>query len=106
MLSRGAPGVCTAARSPQKPPVTEKFPPLIAPASAWPIVPLTENTPPVLVPPPPSIVNQSRAGWAWEVRAGPAARAANNRVRKPRFIERSPAIVRKVSFINAFGDYG
>src|SRR6058998_3921140 len=37
----------------------EKFPPLITPASGWPMVPLTEYTPPVLVPPPPSMVNQS-----------------------------------------------
>src|SRR5262245_37589232 len=57
--SNGAPGVCTVAMIPQKPPSTLKLPPLIRPASGWPIVPLTENTPPVLVPPPPSIVNQS-----------------------------------------------
>ena len=40
--NNGAPGVCTGAIKLQKPPVTEKSPPLIAPlASAWPIVPLT-----------------------------------------------------------------
>ena len=42
MLNSGAPGVCTAAMRLQKPPSTEKFPPLIVgPASGWPTVPLT-----------------------------------------------------------------
>src|SRR6185436_16732579 len=60
MLNSGAPGVCTTESKLQNPPVREKSPPLIAgPASGWPMVPLTENTPPVLVPPPPSIVCQS-----------------------------------------------
>ena len=46
----------------QKPPVTEYWPLVIGPlASGWPMVPLTEYTPPVLVPPPPSMVNQSMA---------------------------------------------
>jgi hypothetical protein len=40
--------------------VTEYWPLVSGPlASGWPIVPLTEYTPPVLVPPPPSMVNQS-----------------------------------------------
>src|SRR5882724_2115048 len=44
----------------QNPPVTEKFPPLIAaPASGWPIVPATEYWPFVLAPPPPEILCQS-----------------------------------------------
>src|SRR6185436_7204523 len=42
----------------QNPPVSSKFPPLITPASGWPIVPFNSNTPSLLVdlPPPPSIV--------------------------------------------------
>src|SRR5258705_4645450 len=43
----------------QKPRCNVNAPPLITPASCWPMVPLTLNTPPVLVPPPPSMVNQS-----------------------------------------------
>ena len=35
MASNGAPGDCTTDSKLQKPPVTEKFPPLIAPASGW-----------------------------------------------------------------------
>src|SRR6266446_895867 len=59
IVSKGAPGVCCANKL-QNPPTREKFPPVIGPpASGWPIVPLTEYTPPVLVPPPPSIVSQS-----------------------------------------------
>ena len=59
IVSNGAPGVCTANKL-QKPPTREKLPPVIGPpASGWPIVPLTEYTPLVLVPPPPSMVNQS-----------------------------------------------
>jgi hypothetical protein len=54
------PGVWTAAITPQKPPSSVKLPPLILPASGWPMVPLTAYTPPVLVPPPPSTVDQSR----------------------------------------------
>ena len=61
MDSNGAPGVCTAAMSPQNPPSMVKLPPLILPASGWPMVPLTDYTPPVLVPPPPAMVNQSMA---------------------------------------------
>ena len=53
------PGVCTAEMIPQKPPCNVKLPPLIVPASGCPIVPVTEYTPPVLVPPPPSMVYQS-----------------------------------------------
>ena len=41
MASNGAPGDCTTESKLQKPPATEKFPPLIAPASGWPMVPLT-----------------------------------------------------------------
>src|SRR2546427_11160849 len=41
-----------------------KLPPLTPPASCWPIVPVTEYTPPVLVPPPPSIVHQSMLSCA------------------------------------------
>ena len=61
MVNSGVPGVCTAMRD-QNPPVSEKFPPVIgcAWASGWPMVPLTVKTPPVLVPPPPSTLNQSR----------------------------------------------
>ena len=60
MVSVGAPGVCTAEAKLQKPPVNKKLPPVIGgPASGWPMVPLTAYTPPVLVPPPPSMVNQS-----------------------------------------------
>src|SRR5437867_191911 len=59
--SLGAAGTCTA-ESAHKPPVSEKFPPVIGPpASCWPMVPLTEYPPPVLVPPPASIVCQSIA---------------------------------------------
>lgn len=58
MLSNGAPGVCTAAMSPQKPPCRVQLPPLIVLASGWPIVPLTVKTLPVLEPLP-SIVDQS-----------------------------------------------
>src|SRR6266850_610340 len=57
--SVGAPGVCTAAIMAQKPPSKVKLPPLMCPASACPIVPVTVKTPPVLVPPPPAMVNQS-----------------------------------------------
>ena len=59
MESNGEPGVCTAAIIPQKPPCNVKLPPVIEPASGWPIVPLTVNCPLLLVPPPPSIANQS-----------------------------------------------
>ena len=41
MASSGTPGVCTTESKLQKPPVREKLPPLIAPASGWPMVPLT-----------------------------------------------------------------
>ena len=60
MLKIGAPGVCTAYKL-QKPPVSENCPPamaLLALASGCPMVPLTEQTPPVLVPPPPEIFDQ------------------------------------------------
>lgn len=40
--SNGEPAVGTTDSKLQKPPVSEKFPPLIVPASGWPIVPLTE----------------------------------------------------------------
>src|ERR1035438_10216464 len=40
--------------------MSEKLPPVIGPpASGWPMVPLTEYTPPVLVPPPPETLYQS-----------------------------------------------
>lgn len=39
--NRGAPGLCTAAMIPQKPPSSVKVPPAMWPASGWPIVPLT-----------------------------------------------------------------
>ncbi len=45
----------TAALS-QKPPLSVYVPPDIEPASGWPMVPLKENCPPVLCPPPPSTV--------------------------------------------------
>jgi hypothetical protein len=55
-VSVGAPSVCTTWGRAQKPPVRLKLPPLIgSPASDWPRVPLTEKTPPVLVPPPPMV---------------------------------------------------
>src|SRR6266852_6094829 len=59
IVKSGAPGACTA-KSDQNPPTIEKLPPIIgcAFASGWPMVPLTEYTPPVLVPPPPTMVNQ------------------------------------------------
>ncbi len=44
---------------PQNPPSTVNPPPPACPASGWPMVLLTEYTPPELAPPPPSIVNQS-----------------------------------------------
>ena len=58
MYRVGAPGVCTSPGRAQKPPTRVNDPPLIAPASDWPMVPLSEYTPPVLVAPPPSIVDQ------------------------------------------------
>ena len=60
IVSVGAPMTCTAVGNAQNPPVTEYWP-LVSgpPASGWPMVPLTENTPPVLVPPPPAILDQS-----------------------------------------------
>jgi hypothetical protein len=65
MTRTGASGVWTAMGSAQKPPVTEYCPFVMAgPASGWPIVPLTEYTAPVLVPPPPSIVCQGMEYWA------------------------------------------
>jgi len=43
MVRLGAPGVCAMEMRDQKPPVSEKLPPLIAgPPSGWPMVPLTE----------------------------------------------------------------
>jgi hypothetical protein len=61
MESNGAPIVGTASMTLQNPPFREKFPPLILPASGWPMVPLTVKVAPVLVPLPLSIVNQSMA---------------------------------------------
>ena len=66
IVNKGAPGVWTT-NSDQNPPVSEKLPPVIGCelASGWPMVPLTEYAPPVLVPPPPSTVNQSMENvWA------------------------------------------
>src|SRR5688572_8739567 len=66
MVSAGAPGVCSAKRD-QNPPTSEKLSPVIgwALASDWPTVPLTAKAPPVLVPPPPSMVNQlMERDWA------------------------------------------
>src|SRR5208282_1941337 len=60
MVKLGNPGVCTTDINAQKPPVTEYCPPLKAPlASGWPMVPVTEYWPLVLVPPPPAILYQS-----------------------------------------------
>src|ERR1043166_77820 len=59
MTSNGAPGVGTATNALQNPVTSENDPPLICPASCWPIVPLTLNCPPLLVPPPPAILDQS-----------------------------------------------
>ena len=59
IASNGAPGICTGTTF-QNPPDREYVSPvIISPASAWPIVPLIEYTPPVLVPPPPAMVCQS-----------------------------------------------
>lgn len=59
MFSVGAPGICTTEIKLQNPPVTEKLPPAIAPpASGWPIVPMMEKGPLVLVPPPLEILCQ------------------------------------------------
>ncbi len=53
IVSVGAVATCTTVGKAQKAPVMEYFPLVIGPpASGWPIVPLTEYTPPVLVPPP------------------------------------------------------
>src|SRR6185295_16649871 len=57
MVSNGAPGVGTAVML-QKPPLIVDESPVRLPASGWPMVPRTAKTPPVLVPPPPSIVDQ------------------------------------------------
>ena len=60
IVSVGALGIWTAVGNAQKPPVNAYDPfVILCPASGCPIVPLTEYTPPVLVPPPPSIVCQS-----------------------------------------------
>ena len=57
------------------------------PASGWPMVPLTEKTPPVLVPPPPSIVCQSMEYCA---EAGTQGSSANAKAgRKSKLLERS-----------------
>ena len=49
----GALAVCMIEIKLQNPPVTEKFPPfIVAPAVGWPMLPVTENCPFVLVPPP------------------------------------------------------
>ena len=54
MGSVGAPETWIAVGKAQKPPVTENCPLVMGTvlASGWPMVPLTEYTPPVLVPPP------------------------------------------------------
>jgi len=60
MMSVGAPRVWTAVGRAQKPPGIENWPLVMTgPASGWPMVPLREKLPLVLVPPPPSMVNQS-----------------------------------------------
>lgn len=60
IVSTGALVSCIAIGNTQKPPVTEYWPLVIGvPVSGWPMVPLTEYKPPVLVPPPPSMVCQS-----------------------------------------------
>lgn len=65
MASRGAHGISATGSKPQKPPATEYLPAhVLTPASGWPIVAVTENTPPVLVPPPASTVDQSTDNWA------------------------------------------
>src|SRR5262245_57225224 len=84
MLNNGAPGVCTA-KSDQNPPVNEKLPPVIGCsfASGWPMVPLSEYTPPVLVPPPPSMVNQSMVkDWAWDDRGAARTHKAATKSRQ------------------------
>ena len=59
IVSVGAPMTWMDVGNAQKPPVREYWLLVIGvdEASGWPIVPLTEYTPPVLVPPPPSIVD-------------------------------------------------
>ena len=66
ILKVGADCVCTGTGKAKKPPLSEYGPLVIgAPASGWPMLPVTENGPPVLVPPPESMADQFRAYWAW-----------------------------------------
>ncbi len=68
----GAPGVWTAMGRTQKPPASENPPPVsFSTASCWPMVPLIRNTPPVLVPPPPSTVDHGILNWASASGANP-----------------------------------
>ena len=63
--SSGAPGVCTAIGRTQNPPASEKLPPVMGElASCCPMVPLTRKAAPVLVAPPPSIVDHGMLNWA------------------------------------------
>ena len=50
MRNRGAPGVCTVAMMPQKPPSMVRVMPLSFPASGWPRVPVMASLLFVLVP--------------------------------------------------------
>jgi hypothetical protein len=56
-----------AATPVQKPPTSEKLPPLIGDenelASGWPIVPVSAKLPPELVAPPPSMVDHGIVYW-------------------------------------------
>jgi hypothetical protein len=58
-FSNGAPLGCTRVTPLQKPPSNLKLPPLDTKESLWPNVPHMVKAPWALVPPPPSIVNQS-----------------------------------------------
>lgn len=76
---KGASSVCTAETMLQKPPAMEKLPPLIAPASGWPMVPVTEYAAPVRVPLLLPTVNRSMENWAWPAAAS-ASRAYGKEV--------------------------
>src|SRR5262245_14178257 len=60
IVSVGAPCVSTAAMMLQKPPSSAKSPPLIEPASTWPMVAESSKSLLLLWPPPPEIAEASR----------------------------------------------
>jgi hypothetical protein len=60
IVRMGAPETWIVCGKTQKPPITGNWPLVMGPpASGWPMVPLSESRPPVLVPPPPATLNQS-----------------------------------------------